>query len=60
MIFSATGNVAGKVVDKASGKPLANVTIEIKGTNLVAFSKSNGSFYLKTYLWENMKLWPEF
>ncbi len=47
MIFSATGNVAGKVVDKASGKPLANVTIEIKGTNIVTFSKSNGSFYLK-------------
>ncbi len=47
LIFSATGNIAGKVVDKETQKAISNVTIQIKDSNLVAFSKSNGSFYLK-------------
>lgn len=47
LLFAATGNIAGKVMDKDSGSALSNVMVKIQGTSLVTFTKDNGTFYLK-------------
>jgi CarboxypepD_reg-like domain len=41
--FAQTGNITGKVIDKY-GKPLAGVTVKIKGTNSITTTNDQGNY----------------
>ncbi|MBA3972424.1 MAG: carboxypeptidase-like regulatory domain-containing protein, partial [Bacteroidetes bacterium] len=46
-VFAQT-NYTGKVIEGASGNPLAGATIQISGTNLTTFSGGDGSFSIQS------------
>jgi len=45
--LSQTKTIVGKVTDEADGKPLAGVTVRVKGTNVGAFTKGDGSYLVQ-------------
>jgi hypothetical protein len=44
-------SISGKVTEAASGKPLENATVHLKGSELSTLSKIDGYFKLKTDRW---------
>lgn len=46
-VFAQT-TYTGKVIEGASGKPLAGATIQISGTNVTTFSGGDGSFSIQS------------
>ena len=50
-LFLATnvfaGSIAGKVIDKATGEPLAGANVYLKGTTMGAASDQDGMYYFK-------------
>ena len=43
---STTGKIRGRVVDEASGEPLAGATVMIEGTSLGAFTQADGNYFI--------------
>jgi len=46
LIFAQTGKIAGKVVDKETGEPLAGANVLILGTTLGAAADIEGDYYI--------------
>jgi outer membrane receptor protein involved in Fe transport len=42
-----TGNLAGRVSETQSGKPIGNAAVFIEGTSMGTYSAENGSFYIR-------------
>ncbi|HDS02680.1 MAG TPA: TonB-dependent receptor [Firmicutes bacterium] len=43
---STTGKIRGRVVDEATGEPLAGATVMIEGTSLGAFTQADGNYFI--------------
>jgi len=41
-----TGKIRGRVVDEATGEPLAGATVMIEGTSLGAFTQADGNYFI--------------
>ncbi len=47
MRYSRSGSLAGTILDKESGEPLAGANIIVKGTSIGAASNEEGNFQLQ-------------
>ncbi len=45
--YAMAGSIAGKVVDKQTGKPLVGANVYLKGTTIGAATDDNGMYYIK-------------
>ncbi|RLD15973.1 TonB-dependent receptor, partial [candidate division KSB1 bacterium] len=45
--YAIAGSIAGKVVDKQTGKPLVGANVYLKGTTIGAATDENGMYYIK-------------
>ena len=45
--LKTNANVVGHIIDKATGDPLAHVTIQVVGTMIVSVSNAEGYFHLE-------------
>lgn len=51
-VFSQTiHTISGIITEETSGKPIANATVHLKGTNYSTLSKADGSFKFRTTDW---------
>lgn len=51
--FSQAYIISGKILDKASGEPLNNVTVHLGNMPDMVLSKDDGSFLITTDLWQD-------